>query len=196
MFLALGTNFPDAIAAGPITAGAPILLTAPDTLTDTTTAAITRDTGSDTTTDTGPDTGVDSTTDTPAPPTSITAVGGTAVIPDDVLAAASQAAGGATTRRLAGPNRFATAAAIAATLPNPDTVYLAVGTNFPDALAAGPAAAADGAPILLAVGGADQLPQETVEYLQTLNSLDQIVLIGGTAALPDHIEDQLAALLP
>jgi len=52
--------------------------------------------------------------------------------------------------RVAGPNRYATAAALSAygftTAPH---VYVTTGQQFPDALAAVPVAAAAGAPVLL-----------------------------------------------
>lgn len=83
-------------------------------------------------------------------------VGGTGALSDGVETAVKAA--GATTNRLAGPDRYATAAEVnkfalksavgSATNPNPglgfdvgaanDTVYLATGSNFPDALAAAP----------------------------------------------------------
>ncbi|HEY0869446.1 MAG TPA: cell wall-binding repeat-containing protein, partial [Acidothermaceae bacterium] len=52
----------------------------------------------------------------------------------------------------AGSDRFATALAVATALGNPTTVLLATGINFPDALAAGPAAAHVGGVVLLTNG--------------------------------------------
>jgi putative cell wall-binding protein len=76
--------------------------------------------------------------------------------------------------RLAGPDRYATAVAIANEINgDPDMVLVASGTNFPDALAAGAAAGSYDAPVvrmkskgvvvLLTVG--DKLPTATRDYL-------------------------------
>ncbi|NIA25909.1 MAG: S8 family serine peptidase, partial [Gammaproteobacteria bacterium] len=63
--------------------------------------------------------------------------------------------------RLWGLDRFATAASVASAIfPFPaQRVYLAYGLDFPDALAGGPAAALDGAPLLLT--RSDVVPQVT-----------------------------------
>ncbi len=126
-------------------------------------------------------------------PAKIVALGGTAAISDATLAAAGAAAGGATTSRIAGANRFDTAAKIAGLLSNPSTVYIAVGTNFPDALAGGPPAAAEGAPIVLING--PTLPAETKTYLTSLTNLTRIVILGGPGAVPTQLEAELSTLL-
>jgi putative cell wall-binding protein len=54
--------------------------------------------------------------------------------------------------RYAGTDRFGTALAVADALGDPTTVLLATGINFPDALAAGPAAAHLGGVVLLTDG--------------------------------------------
>ena len=69
-------------------------------------------------------------------------VGGTGVVSSSVQSAIAQAVPKATIRRVAGANRFETAAALAradATIPT--IAFVATGANFPDALAAGPVAA-------------------------------------------------------
>ena len=50
---------------------------------------------------------------------------------------------GFSTERLAGPDRFATSVAWRAVSAHPHTVMVATGVKFPDALAAGAAAAQD-----------------------------------------------------
>ena len=101
---------------------------------------------------------------------------------DEVLAQAAEAADGAASGRLAGPTRYATAARIAEELPDTDTVYLAVGTNYPDTLAGGPAT--DGSPILLT--GTEALPQETAEALAT-RSPNTVIALGGPVAIADEV---------
>ena len=79
--------------------------------------------------------------------------------------------------RYAGADRYATAANVAAALGNPATVLLATGTNFPDALAAGPAAAHVHGAILLTNGST--MPKATADYLATAHL---VYAIGGPAA--------------
>jgi len=117
----------------------------------------------------------------------IVVVGGPAVIPDDLenhLASCSPA--GAT--RVAGADRYATAAAIAEEWTNADTVFLATGLNYPDALGAGPVAALNGAPILLTQR--DVLPPATNAALTRL-APNRIVLLGGSAVISAALEDGL-----
>lgn len=92
--------------------------------------------------------------------------------------------------RVAGEDRYATAAAVAtATWPDgADTVYVATGQRPPDALAATPAAAADGAPVLLV--RRDEVPAATAAALDALRP-DRIVLVGGAAA----VDEPTAAVL-
>jgi len=97
--------------------------------------------------------------------------------------------------RLAGIDRFATAVEVSQAV-YPDgagVVYLAAGYNFPDALAAGPAAAAEGGPILLA--SQDNIPTATRNELVRLDP-HTVVVVGGEAALSAAVQDQAAALLP
>jgi len=83
--------------------------------------------------------------------------------------------------RLAGSDRYATAVAIAGALGNPTTVFEADGSNFPDALSAGSAAAQQGGAILLTAGPA--MPSATSAYLTAHPSVRYAV--GGPAAKAD-----------
>lgn len=169
VYLAVGTDFPDALAGGPATSGAPIVLSAPDGLPEATGAALAT-----------------------RAPDRVVAIGGEAAISQAVLDHAG-AITGADTDRLSGANRFLTALALAQQRPDPEVVYLAVGTDFPDALAAAPVAAGDDAPILLT--HPDVVPPEVVEWLGGLASLDRVVVLGGTGAIRSAIELQLHAAL-
>ena len=106
-------------------------------------------------------------------------LGGTSAISTGVQ---TQLAGlGYSVARLAGPDRYATAVAVAAALGNPTTVFEADGTNFPDALSAGSAAAQQGAAVLLTSGGAQSAA--TAGYLSAHPSVRYAV--GGPAAKAD-----------
>lgn len=97
--------------------------------------------------------------------------------------------------RLAGSDRYATGAEVArfSHPQHTDVVYLAVGTNYPDAISAGPAAASEDAPILLV--SATGIPTATRDELLRLTP-HQIVILGGAAAIPDAVVAQVANLLP
>jgi putative cell wall-binding protein/lysophospholipase L1-like esterase len=86
--------------------------------------------------------------------------------------------------RLAGADRYATAAAVSAATFAPDVpvVYLASGTGGSDALAAGPAAAAGKGPVLLTEG--DALPPATRAELVRLQPRAVVVLGGAVAVAP------------
>ena len=97
--------------------------------------------------------------------------------------------------RVAGVDRTATAASISASaFPNgAEKVFVATGDSFPDALAAGPAAAASGAPILLVRGGdVSQATRDEVARLHPLN----IVVVGGTGVVPESVVVELAKVAP
>lgn len=170
VFLATGRNFPDAMAASPVTDGAPIVLVEPTSLPSTTSAVL-----------------------GDLRPQRVVALGGQGAIAQAVLDAAGQAAGGATTDRLGGQTRYDTALQIAGLAGSTDTVFLAVGTNFPDALTAAPAAAAVGAPIVLT--DPTVLPEAVRSWLQARPGVDHVVILGGTGAVSSDIEYELESLL-
>jgi putative cell wall-binding protein len=95
--------------------------------------------------------------------------------------------------RLAGDDRFATAAAIATDRfgTNASDVILANGINFPDALAGNYLAGAEGAPILLTLP--NNLVTPTKDALAALNTAN-VRIVGGTAAISQAVEDELESL--
>lgn len=96
--------------------------------------------------------------------------------------------------RLSGPNRYATAADIAEkTFTTANTVLVASGTNFPDALAASYLAGNEtgGAPILLT--DPNSLSPETSAALTTL-AAKNVIIVGGTSAVSSNVQTQLAAI--
>ena len=84
--------------------------------------------------------------------------------------------------RVDGTDRYDTAVKIANILGDPPTVFEVDGTNFPDGLSAGPAAALSHGVILLTAGHV-QAP-ETAQYLAT-HPTDVRYAIGGPAAAAD-----------
>ncbi len=106
-------------------------------------------------------------------------LGGTAAIPASVATTLTSL--GYVVQRLGGADRFGTAIAVAAALGNPGTVLLATGINFPDALAAGPAAAHVDGVVLLTDGPV--LPASVRDYLSAHPGI--VYAVGGPAVAAD-----------
>lgn len=97
--------------------------------------------------------------------------------------------------RLAGVDRYDTGVLISqASFPidgSADVVYVATGANYPDALAAGPAAAEENAPLLLTATAS--VPASVLAEIQRL-APDKIIVIGGTPSVSAAAFAQLDAL--
>ena len=171
VFIATGENFPDALAVAPLAQqlGGPLLLTRTGTLPAATAAEIKRLGAS-----------------------RITILGGTAAVSSSV--ATSLAAYGTVTR-IWGSDRYATAVEISkAAFPGGANVaYVAVGTNFPDALAAAPVAAHAEGPLLLTQG--DVLNGYARSELLRLKP-DKILVVGGGASISTGVVNTLKSLAP
>ena len=91
------------------------------------------------------------------------------------------------TSRLAGDNRYATAAEIAkkAYPSGAKTVILASGMTYADALVGVPLANKLNAPILLAAK--DSLPRETTNALEKLGA-KKVIILGGKGAVSEQVE--------
>jgi penicillin G amidase len=114
-------------------------------------------------------------------------VGGSAAVSEAVVAEVRAA--GLEVRRVSGPDRFATAAAIAREVGADDgEAFLASGTSFADALSASPVAAGLGAPILLT--GVDALPAATRAALEDLG-IETTFVVGGRAVVSEATAQQV-----
>jgi autotransporter-associated beta strand protein len=92
--------------------------------------------------------------------------------------------------RIAGSNRYATAAQVAAET-HPDgahLVYVASGTSAADALTAGAVAAAANAPLLLVAH--DRVPAATAQALRNLGPT-RVVVVGGSTAISATVEAEV-----
>ncbi len=104
--------------------------------------------------------------------------------------------------RIAGADRYGTAAQIALEYPgNPGTVVISSGSSFADALSGSSAAANSKMPSTLEAGNlaapilltkSNALPDATVSALETLEP-SQIVILGGTRAVAPSVEKALRA---
>lgn len=154
-------DFPDALAGTPLAAkvGGPLLLTSPSGLDAAVKAEIVR----------------------VAPiGSTVYILGGPRAVSSDVDDGVS--ALGDVPTRVYGADRYATAVAIAHELGDPSTVFEATGLNFPDALAAGPAAVKTGGAILLTAG--PKQSTATAGYLAAHPAGPRYAL-GGAAAAAD-----------
>lgn len=122
----------------------------------------------------------------------ITIVGGPAVISEQI-AEHLESCSVSGVARISGRDRYATAAEVAAEFPSQDTVLLATGENFPDAISAGAVGALLGAPILLTRH--DSIPSTTSDALSEL-APQTVVILGGEAAVSAVVEAKLAAKYP
>lgn len=117
--------------------------------------------------------------------TKVVVLGGTGSVSD---AAVKAVAGKATVTRIAGANRFETAAEISKNLfPEGKTsakVYLANGITLVDALVGG--TMTDGAPILL-TNGSGTLPAATLNEIKRLKPSEVVALGGEGAVLPAEL---------
>ncbi|MCA1571868.1 MAG: cell wall-binding repeat-containing protein [Chloroflexi bacterium] len=163
-FIATGQDFPDALAGGPAAGrrDAPILLTARGQLPEPTRAELVR-----------------------LQPASIMVLGGTTVVSAGVEEALRDHTGG-TVGRIAGANRYSTAAMISnAFFPTGVPVaYIATGRDYPDALSAGAAAAALGGPVLLV--DTNDLQSVVRTELSRLEP-KRIVVVGSRSVVSDAV---------
>ncbi|WP_370326954.1 cell wall-binding repeat-containing protein [Euzebya sp.] len=126
-------------------------------------------------------------------PDGVTVVGGTAAISAHVAEEAAALAGGTATR-LAGATRYETSVAIADAAVDRGLdaaeVWVATGLDYPDALAAGPAAAASGSPLVLVDGRTPGGAPASEQWLR--GNAGQLLVVGGEHAVADAVASSLA----
>jgi putative cell wall-binding protein len=168
VYVAAGTTYPDALAGGPAAAlqGGPLLLVAPDSIPATVAAELTR-----------------------LQPQQIVLLGGTAAVSSAVESQLAGYTSGQVTR-VAGADRYDTAAQLAGRFSVGSPVFVVDGLAFPDALAGTAAAIASHAAVLLTQPG--QLPAATIAALTALQP-SSITILGGTSVVSTTVETQLAA---
>lgn len=165
VILAREDDFPDALTSAPLAykEHAPILLTNSQSLSTKVLVEINR-----------------------LKPKKVILLGSTAAISDYVQNQLSSL--GYEVKRIWGPNRYATAAAIAKELGTFGKAIVVNGDNFPDALVIASPAAQNGEPILLTEASA--LTPETDEVLRQL-SVTETLVIGAEIRVSDAILKQL-----
>lgn len=168
-FVVSGSQFPDALAAA-ARAGvhdAPLLLTRQDTIPPETESALRR-----------------------LRPQRVVVVGGESAVSTTVLNRLKLHASSGQVLRLAGTDRYDTAAAVSRLYPaQPQTAYLASGQTFPDALAGAALAGHRQAPLLLT--RPDGLDASTRAELARL-APRQVIVLGGRSAVSDVVVREAA----
>lgn len=123
-------------------------------------------------------------------PGRIVILGGASVVPSSVQTELAAYTTGSVTR-IAGIDRYATAAAISASAfaPNVPIAYVATGRKFPDALAGAVTAALGPGPMLLVPG--ETIPAAVTAELGRLKPA-RIVVLGGTSVVSAAVQAALA----
>jgi len=175
VYVATGLNFPDALSAGAAAAknSSPVLLTDPNTLGADVAAEITA-----------------------LHPGRIIVVGGTGSVSDAVYHSLELIQPNIV--RLAGIDRYAASRAIVASefADGADTVYVATGATFPDALSAAAAGGPTNAAVLLVNGSSsDGLDSASIATLTALHP-SHIIVAGGTGSVSTMIENRLNQIAP
>lgn len=160
--------FPDALSGSTLAGDRPVLYAEGDTVTTETLAELERVLAEDAT---------------------VHVLGGDQALGESVVDALRDLADDV--ERLAGGDRIATALAVAEQIDDPDTVFLARADEWADAVAVGGPAAATGTPVLLT--DSDELDPRVADYLAA-HDIDDVTLLGGTAALGDEVAEAVADL--
>ena len=172
VFIATGTVFADALSAAPAAAelNAPLLLTIPTRIPDVVLAELNR-----------------------LAPSEIVIVGSTLAVSAAVETALEGLAFAPEVTRVFGGDRYATSRAVSDfAFDTATTAFLATGVNFPDALAAGPAAAELGGPVVLIPGLRTTVDAATTGLLDELGVTD-VLIAGSNLVVSDAIETALDA---
>ena len=174
VFIASGLGFADGLAAAPAAAlvDAPLLLVSPTAVPAATATELQR-----------------------LAPTAIVIVGGTAVVSPQVEQALQALLPTAELSRISGDDRYATARAIVdSRFATADSVFLATGGGFADALAASAAAGSFGSPVLLVPPGATTLDAATTATITGLG-VTRIFIAGGDGVVSTGVEQAARALV-
>ncbi len=170
-FVANGREFADALSASATAAGeaGPVLLTRPDRLSPSVMAELER-----------------------LDPARIVVLGGTAAVSDAVLEDVKEYSD--VVDRIGGQNRYETAGNLAEEFFSAPVAHAMVvsGASFPDALAAGPVAAANNGPVLLTRPAT--LPAPTLATILELR-IQNLTIAGGYKAVSENVGDELEAVV-
>lgn len=179
VFVVSGEKFADALSVGAYAARlkGPVLLTTQNSLPDATKGELLR-----------------------LKPDRVVIVGGTASVSDSVTAAIGAATPATHVMRIGGADRYAVSRALLTsglvTAPL-QSLYVANGQNYPDALSSTPAAATRNGVVLLVNGQAASLDAGTLALIdEMVPSAVTVMIAGGPASVSPAIEAQIGAVAP
>ncbi len=170
--LACGGNYPDALVASSIagSANAPILLTDTNSLSSEAATQIKS-----------------------LAPSKVYVIGGSQAISDSTVSTVKSLVGSnCSVQRISGATRYETSLAAVDVLNSAETVVIATGANYADALSASPYAYAAKAPIILC-DSSSGLSSQALAKISSCGAKAAII-VGGTAAVPSNVESQLAGI--
>ncbi len=177
VYIANGYNFPDALTASPAAAlqdGA-VLLVEPSSIPASVAAELTR-----------------------LRPQRIVVAGGPASVSPAVFQQLQgYVASSSNLYRAGGADRYEASRTVvrdAFEAVGADVAIIATGSNFPDALSAGPAAASQNGPVILVDGSASSIDTVTRQLILDLG-LQRVYIAGGTGSVSPGVEASLKALL-
>ncbi|QJU54687.1 cell wall-binding repeat-containing protein [Herbiconiux sp. KACC 21604] len=174
VYLASGEKFADALSASSVAGihGAPLLLTQSGTLPASTATELGR-----------------------LKPKNVVVVGGPLTIADAVLTAVEGSTFHPTVTRISGVDRYDSSRLLIGDgtfgRPSSPLAYLADGRNFPDALAASPAAVTQNAAVLLVDGSRTALSQDDRAALDGAG-VAQVTIAGGPNSVSTGVESSLS----
>ncbi len=131
----------------------------------------------------------------------VVVAGGEAAVSSTVVTSLSSIVGSGKVSRWSGSDRYATAKTVAQNgvakgwLAGWDTVGVATGISFPDALSGGVSCGAYGGPLLLTKGTSFSTPCRTA-IVEHDDDIDQALLFGGEAALSAGVASAIGNLIP
>lgn len=169
--VASGGNFPDALSASSLAGclNAPVILTGSTSLSTEASAELKK-----------------------LAPTKVYVIGGKSAVSASTYRQIQNITGKkCTVERIAGQTRYETSVKIASNpaFKQAKTVIIVTGTNYADALSISPYAYAQGYPILLC-DPKKGLTGEEFDFVHKMD-YDHAILVGGTSAVPQHVENQL-----
>lgn len=180
VYIAGGAGFPDALSAGPAARaeGGPLLLTESTRLPTAVRDELLR-----------------------LNPDLIVVVGGTGVVSASVFAALAPYANNPVVR-VSGASRYETSQKIAERLLEADppvfaigqSLWVATGTGYADALSAGAAAANAGVPILLVDGSLSGIPTSTSNFIANDLQPANVYIAGGTGVVSTQVASAIDAI--
>ncbi|MCH3965054.1 MAG: cell wall-binding repeat-containing protein [Clostridium sp.] len=116
-------------------------------------------------------------------------VGGDGVVSQGVENKIKSEIASSDVKRYGGADRFETSVKVAEAIGASDSIFVANGLKFPDALSVAPIAAIEGAPIVLTQD--NELPDSVSDYIKSESGITKSYVAGGDGVVSDSILNSL-----